>query len=76
MNSGEIKIANRNDDDGAREIGVRGRERRAGVVIDSSKARSKRNSGEIVLNQPVNIDGGGGVAELNASEEDEEECYQ
>jgi len=75
LNSGEIKIANRNDNDSAREIGIGGRERRTGVVVDSSKARSKRNSGEIVLNQPVNVDGGGGVAELNAGKEDEEECY-
>ena len=39
----------------------------------TSKSRSKRNSRHIVLNKPVNVDDGGGVAELNACNEDEDE---
>jgi len=43
------------------------------VVIDASETRSKRNTGDIVLDKTVNIDYGGAVAEVDAGDEDEDE---
>lgn len=48
--------------------------KRSSVVIDASETRSKRNTGDIVLDKTINIDYGGAVAEVDASDEDEDEC--
>lgn len=73
MEKGEIELPNGEDDDGAGEIGAGGEGCGAGMVIKAGKARSVRRPGEIVLDQPVHVDSGGGVAELHAGHQDEDE---
>ena len=38
-----------------------------------SEARAEQNFGDIIVYKSVNVDDGGGVAELNTDEENEEE---
>jgi len=38
--------------------------RKAGVVVESGEARSEGDFGDVILNEPVDVDDGGGVAEL------------
>lgn len=40
-------------------------------MVDDRGAGAERGSGEVVLDEAVDADGGGGVAELDAGEEDE-----
>lgn len=47
---------------------------RAGMVIEAGESRSEWSPGHIILNQAVDVDYGGGVAELDASDEEEEKC--
>lgn len=46
--------------------------KRAGVVVESGQTRSEGNAGNIILNETVDVDDGGGVAELDAGNEDED----
>ena len=74
MNKGHVEFTKRNKKNSTREISTRSEMKRSGVVIDASKTRSKRNTGDIVLNKTVNIDYGGAVAKVDAGDEDEDEC--
>jgi hypothetical protein len=38
--------------------------RKAGVMVESGEARSEGDSGDVILNEPVDVDDSGGVAEL------------
>lgn len=69
---GDVNIPNGNDNHGPGEICGR-REAGGGLVVEAGETRSERNAGEIVLNEAVDVDDGGGVAELNASDEHEDE---
>ncbi|ONK61365.1 uncharacterized protein A4U43_C08F29140 [Asparagus officinalis] len=42
-------------------------------MFEGSEPRSEGRSGDVVLDEAVDVDGGGGVAELNAGDEDEYE---
>ena len=44
------------------------------MVVEVGETRSERNAGEIVLNEAVNVDDGGSIAELDAGDEDEDKC--
>lgn len=66
-----VHFANREYGNGPSEIRIRGERQRAGVVVEGGEARSERNAGDVVLNQAVDVDDGGGVAELDAGDEDE-----
>lgn len=43
------------------------------MVIEARQPRSKRDAGDVVLNETVDVDDGGGVTELDASDEYEDE---
>lgn len=45
----------------------------ASVVIQIGEARSELSARHVVLDQAVDVDDGGGVTELDAGDEDEEE---
>lgn len=44
------------------------------MVIEAGESRSEWSPGHIILNQAVDVDYGGGVAELDASDEEKEKC--
>lgn len=43
------------------------------MVVKASETRSERRTGDVVLDETVDIDDGGGVAKLNAGYQDEDE---
>lgn len=43
------------------------------MVVEAGAAGSEGGAGEVVLDEAVDVDGGGGVAELDAGGDDEEE---
>lgn len=69
FNEIEVQLTNGKHEYSAREIG-RSEERRTGVVIESSEARSEWDAGKIVLNEPVNVDDCDGIAQVDARDED------
>lgn len=44
------------------------------MVVEVGEARSEGNAGEIVLNEAIDIDDSGSVAELDAGDEHEDKC--
>ena len=44
---------------------------RCGVVVESSEARSEGNAGHVILDEAVDVDDGGAVAELDARHQHE-----
>ena len=58
------------------EISVGREVTRASVVVEASKARSEGGTGDVVLDEMVDIDDDGGVAELDTSHQDEDECKE
>jgi hypothetical protein len=50
----------------------RGERERGGVMVEGGGAEAERGAGEVVLDETVDADGSGGVAELDAGEEDGE----
>jgi hypothetical protein len=44
-----------------REIGTWRKVQRAGVVVEDSEATSERDSEDVVLDEPVDVDDGGGI---------------
>lgn len=69
-----VQLAKRDHEHSAWEISMGREVERAGMMIEASESRSEWSPGHIILNQAVNVDYGGGVAELNASNEEEEKC--
>lgn len=67
----KIQLADRNYKDSAGEIGARGEVHGGGVVVEAGEARSKWDAGDVILDQAVDVDGGGGVAELDAGHQHE-----
>ena len=43
------------------------------MVVEGGEARSERDTGDVVLDEAVDVDDGGGAAELDAGEEDDDE---
>ena len=43
------------------------------MVIEARQPRSKRDAGDVVLNETIDVDNGGGVTELDASDKYEDE---
>ena len=70
---GEREVEQRRDERGAGEVGPRGEREGGGVVVERGGAAAERGAGEVVLDEAVDADGGGRVAELDAGEEDEQE---
>jgi hypothetical protein len=62
FDKGDVEVADGDDEHGAREIGTGRKVERAGVVVEGGEARSEWYPGDIVLDEPVDIDDGGGVA--------------
>uniref|UniRef100_A0A2N9IFV0 Uncharacterized protein n=1 Tax=Fagus sylvatica TaxID=28930 RepID=A0A2N9IFV0_FAGSY len=63
-------------EDGVGEISVGREVKRASVVVEASKARSEGGAGDVVLDEMVDINDDGGVAELDTSHQDEDECKE
>lgn len=73
LDEANVQFANRNHNNGPRQIGAGRKMERAGVVIEARQPRSKLDAGDVVLNKTVDVDDGGGVTELDASDEYEDE---
>lgn len=43
------------------------------MVVEASKSRSEGNAGHVVLDETVDVDDGGAVAEIDAGDEDDDE---
>lgn len=51
-----------------------GREvKRSGVVVEAGEPRSEGDAGHVVLDEAVDVDDSGAVAEVDAGDEDEDE---
>lgn len=70
---GEREVEQRRDERGAGEVSPRGEREGGGVVVERGGAGAERGAGEVVLDEAVDADGGGRVAELDAGEEDEQD---
>lgn len=46
---------------------------RGGVVVEAGESRSEGDAGHVVLDEAVDVDDGGAVAEVDAGDEDEDE---
>lgn len=46
---------------------------RGGVVVEAGESRSEGDAGHVVLDEAVDVDDGGAVAEVDAGNEDEDE---
>lgn len=68
FNKGDIEFTKRNDHNRAREISTGRKMKRPSMVIECGGAGSKGNTGDVVLNETVDVDDGGGVTELDAGD--------
>lgn len=73
LKEGDVEVADWDHEDGAGEIGAGREVEGAGVVVELGEARSEGGAGDVVLDEAVNVDDGGGVAELDAGHEEEDE---
>lgn len=62
FDKGDVELADGDDEHGAGEIGARSEVERASVVVEGGEARSEGDPGDVVLDEPVDVDDGGGVA--------------
>lgn len=75
FDEGDVEVADGNDEDGAREVGGGREVEGGGVVVEGGEARSEGRRGDVVLDEAVHVDDGGGAAELDAGEEDDHQLY-
>ena len=73
LKEGDVEVTEWDHEDGAGEIGAGREVERTGVVVELGEARSKGGAGDVVLDEAVYVDDGGGVAELDAGHEEEDE---
>lgn len=73
FDEGDIEVAKRNNEDCPREIGTGREVSGGGVVVEGGETRSERDTGDVVLDEAVDVDDGAGAAELDAGEEDDDE---
>ncbi|KAF3972247.1 hypothetical protein CMV_004228 [Castanea mollissima] len=59
-------------EDGVGEIGAEREVEEAGVVVELGEVRSEGGTGDVVLDETVNVNDGGSVVELNAGHEEED----
>ncbi|KAM4068263.1 hypothetical protein ACB094_M001300 [Castanea mollissima] len=72
LKKSDVEVADWDHEDGAGEIGARREVEEADVVVELGEARSEGGTRDVVLDETVNVDDGGGVAELNAGHEEED----
>lgn len=66
FDEGDVEVTDGDDEHGTGEIGARSEVEGASVVVEGGEARSEGDAGDVVLDEPVDVDDGGGVAELDA----------
>ena len=72
LKEGDVEVTEWDHEDGAGEIGAEREVEGAGVVVELGEARSEGATGDVVQDEAVNVDDGGGVAELDAGHEEED----